>query len=89
MPDNLDGSKYIRIFAAFNKYTWRGWKLCHIKVGHFLCSLLYGLRYIRVSPLAYIIMMYACFPQIGIEQRVAVHAFCCANPKMYNVQKYL
>ena len=29
MPDNLDGNKHIRIFAAFNKYTWRGWKLCH------------------------------------------------------------
>ena len=29
MPDNLDGNKYIRIFATFNKYTWRGWKLCH------------------------------------------------------------
>lgn len=31
LPKSLDANKYIRIFAAFNKYQWRGWKLCHTR----------------------------------------------------------
>ena len=31
---------FFRIFALFNNYLWRGWKLCHKTVEHFLCSLI-------------------------------------------------
>jgi hypothetical protein len=67
----LEAEGFLLTFADVQTNQRQVEEALPLSVGHLLCSLLFRYkRHMGVPSLGYIVMVYPCFPLIGIEQRV-------------------